>query len=79
MSSADNVFDNIELERWGNLKGLKEKERKLIEKYLEKSGPTIEGGTGGGRILFEMEKMGFASLHGFDLSDNMIDIANKRT
>ena len=47
----------------------------LIERFLEKNASTLEAGTGGGRILYYMEDMGFTDLLGFDYISTFIDEA----
>jgi ubiquinone/menaquinone biosynthesis C-methylase UbiE len=73
-----NVFSNAEFTKWAYLEQLKIEEKYLIQKYLEKQGKTIEAGTGGGRILIEMQKLGFTSLSGFDCAPEMIEVAQQR-
>ncbi|MCC3406934.1 MAG: class I SAM-dependent methyltransferase [Microcoleus sp. PH2017_10_PVI_O_A] len=73
-----NVFSNVEFTKWAYLEELKIEEKYLIQKYLEKQGKTIEAGTGGGRILIEMQKLGFTSLSGFDCAPEMIEVAQQR-
>lgn len=73
-----NVFSNVEFTKWAYLEQLKIEEEYLIQKYLEKQGKTIEAGTGGGRILIEMQKLGFTSLSGFDCVPEMIEVAQQR-
>ena len=73
-----NVFSNVEFTNWAHLEELKPEEKCLIQKYLENQGKTIEAGTGGGRILIEMQKLGFTSLSGFDCAPEMIEVAKQR-
>ncbi|MBB3140053.1 class I SAM-dependent methyltransferase [Halomonas organivorans] len=74
----ENIFDGAEFERWAYMEGLSDREKFLIEKYLSKEGATLEAGTGAGRILIEMKRLGFDDLHGFDLSGRMIGLAKGR-
>ena len=51
----------------------------FIKKYLSNiEGKVIEAGTGGGRIIFEIEKLGFSKLEAFDYVENMIAFCKKK-
>ncbi|MEG4519589.1 MULTISPECIES: methyltransferase domain-containing protein [unclassified Microcoleus] len=78
MTANQNVFSDVEFTKWAYLEELKLEERFLINKYFSKEGKTIEAGTGGGRILIEMQKLGFTSLSGFDCATEMIEVAKQR-
>jgi ubiquinone/menaquinone biosynthesis C-methylase UbiE len=39
--------------------------------------PILEGGTGGGRIAFNLEQMGYSNVTAFDFVEEMIDYAQK--
>jgi SAM-dependent methyltransferase len=71
------VYSTVELDQWAFRENLIPEEARLIEKYLDKSARTLEAGTGGGRILLAMQKMGFTSLAGFDYVPGMIAQARK--
>jgi len=59
---------------WSEKKGLLPTEEYLIHKYLvNKNAKIIEAGTGGGRIIFEIEKLGFRKLEAFDYVDGMVE------
>lgn len=63
---------------WSEKKGLLLIEEYFIKKYLlNKNGKIIEAGTGGGRIIFEIENMGYSDLEAFDFVENMISYCNK--
>lgn len=62
---------------WANRKGLIPAEEWLIKKYLtDTAQPVLEGGTGGGRISFQIEKLGFTNISAFDFVPEMIAHAN---
>lgn len=64
---------------WSNKEELIPLEKYFIEKYLEnKAGNVIEAGTGGGRIIFEIENLGFINLEAFDYVERMINFCNKK-
>lgn len=64
---------------WTEKKDLLPIETYFLKKYLtNKSGETIEAGTGGGRIIFEIEKLGFTNLAAFDYVDIMIRFCKKK-
>lgn len=72
------VYSTVEFNSWAYRSGLITAERFLIENYLHKEGKTLEAGTAGGKILFEMKAMGFRSLHGFDFVPEFIEQARNR-
>jgi ubiquinone/menaquinone biosynthesis C-methylase UbiE len=73
------LYSNEILEDWQNRKHLIEAEKHLISKYLlNKSNSILEAGTGGGRISFELEELGFNNIQAFDYIPEMIDHAKKR-
>jgi SAM-dependent methyltransferase len=64
---------------WTEKKGLLDAESYFLNKYLlKKEGNVIEAGTGGGRIIFEIEKLGFKRLSAFDYVESMIDTCNAK-
>lgn len=77
-NSNKEVHSGIEFEIWANAKGLLGEERYLIEKYLKPDLKTVEAGTNGGRIVFQMKNMGYSDLYGFDYIPELIDVAIAR-
>jgi SAM-dependent methyltransferase len=75
MDDHRTVFGTVEREYWAEAEGLKPDERALIERYLNRDASTLEAGTGGGRILGEMSRLGFTSLAGFDFVPELVDEA----
>jgi len=73
-----NIFSSKEFDNWLDRDGLQPEEKKLIVDYLEKDKSTLEAGTASGRILFEMNKLGFTNLSGFDFIPEYISAAKKR-
>jgi SAM-dependent methyltransferase len=71
------VFRTVEREYWTEAAGLKPDERALIERYLDRDASTLEAGTGGGRILGEMRRLGFTSLAGFDFVPELVAEARR--
>lgn len=71
------VFGTVERQYWTEAAGLKPDERALIERYLDRSGDTLEAGSGGGRILAEMRRLGFTSLAGFDFVPELVAEARR--
>ncbi|MDO5980469.1 class I SAM-dependent methyltransferase [Flavivirga spongiicola] len=64
---------------WAEKNDLLSIESYFIKKYLSnKEGKVIEAGTGGGRIIFEIERLGFYKLEAFDYVENMITFCNKK-
>lgn len=77
MNDHRSVFRTVERQYWTEAAGLKPDERALIERYLEPGADTLEAGTGGGRILAEMRRLGFSSLAGFDFVPELIAEARR--
>ncbi|MEO0837496.1 MAG: class I SAM-dependent methyltransferase [Cyanobacteria bacterium J06643_5] len=75
---AENVFSDVEFDNWAYIENLKPEEKFLIDNYLNKGINIIEAGTGGGRILIELQKLGYSSLTGFDCEPKMVEVANQR-
>ncbi len=64
---------------WAEKSDLLPIESYFINKYLtNKNRKVIEAGTGGGRIIFEIEKLGFSKLEAFDYVENMIVFCNEK-
>ncbi|WP_041661305.1 class I SAM-dependent methyltransferase [Acaryochloris marina] len=77
MANFQEIHAHMEFEEWAYQQGLQDSEKYLIETYLDKSGKTVEAGTGGGRILLAMQNLGFKHLYGFDYLTDFIDAATK--
>lgn len=77
-SETKEFYSTVEFISWADRQGLTDDEKFLIEKYLSKNGKTLEAGTGGGRILFEMKNLGFTFLHGYDFVPEFIERARQR-
>jgi ubiquinone/menaquinone biosynthesis C-methylase UbiE len=71
------VFGTVERDYWAEAAGLKPDERALIEGHLRQDASTLEAGTGGGRILGEMRRLGFSSLAGFDFVPELVAEARR--
>jgi ubiquinone/menaquinone biosynthesis C-methylase UbiE len=78
MKSSQEMFASKEFDTWAYGEGLLAEEKYLIEKYLSKDKRTIEAGTGGGRILLSMKKLGFTSLQGYDFLPKFIEEAKQK-
>lgn len=64
---------------WAEKESLHDIEAYFLKKYLtNKNGEILEAGTGGGRIIFEIEKLGFKQLHAFDYVEKMIQVCNNK-
>lgn len=64
---------------WADKNDLIALEEYFIKKYLiNKNGKILEAGTGGGRIIFEIEKLGFKQLNAFDYVEKMIQVCNSK-
>lgn len=78
MSSNKELFAGAEFELWAKTGSLSLAEKFIIENYLSPEAKTLEAGTAGGRIVFEMQKLGFKNLYGFDYVPEFIEEAKKR-
>jgi SAM-dependent methyltransferase len=81
MPSARNnqeLYTDIEFHTWLNQKNLLPEESYLIQTYLQPNLATVEAGTNAGRIIFNMQKLGFTNLAGFDYIPKLIDQAIAR-
>ncbi len=77
-SSNQELFDGAEFDTWVDLNSLFPDEVYLIDRYLQPDLKTVEAGTNGGRILFQLRAKGFSSLAGFDYVPKLIDAAIAR-
>jgi ubiquinone/menaquinone biosynthesis C-methylase UbiE len=64
---------------WSNKTDLIPLETYFLEKHLSnKQGKVLEAGTGGGRLIFEVEKRGFTNLEAFDYVENMVTFCENK-
>lgn len=78
MFNNKDIYSGVEFDSWANGENLIFAEKFLVNNHLNKSGKTLEAGTGGGRILFELKKLGFDKLYGFDYVPEFIEKAKTR-
>lgn len=78
MRDNQEVYSTLEFDPWVDRQGLNSDEHFLITRYLDPARRTLEAGTGGGRILFEMQKLSFSDLHGFDFVPAFIEACRRR-
>lgn len=69
------VYSTVEFQRWVGRTELDADERFVLSHYIRPAARTLEAGTGGGRILFALQAMGFTDLHGFDYVPGFIEQA----
>jgi len=70
------LYSNELLSDWTNRINLISAEEYLLNKYLtNKTENVLEAGTGGGRIAFNIEKIGFKNISAFDVVPEMIENA----
>jgi SAM-dependent methyltransferase len=72
------LYDDVEFSTWVEITELFPEEKYIIDRYLDRDLSVVEAGTNSGRILFQMQKMGFISLCGFDYIPKLIDVAIAR-
>lgn len=78
MVNNKEAYRTVDFDYWANKETLSEQEKFLIETYLDRRGKTVEAGTAGGRIVLEMQKLGFTSLYGFDYVPEFVEQAKQR-
>lgn len=78
MANNKEVYSTVDFDYWAYRQNLSQHEKFLLETYLDKEGKTVEAGTAGGRIVLEMQKLGFTSLYGFDYVPEFIEQAKHR-
>lgn len=79
ISTTKEMYSTVEFNFWAYKEySLLPGEKFLIETYLEKSLKTLEAGTGGGRIVSSMQKIGFKNLYAFDYVPDFIQIAKNK-
>ncbi|MBP0902479.1 class I SAM-dependent methyltransferase [Mariniflexile gromovii] len=67
------------LDKWSKIEIIYHHESFLIKKYLiDKTKNVLEAGTGGGRLVFYIEELGFKNISAFDFVPEMVDYANNR-
>ena len=73
------LYSNKLFKVWVDKYNLIPLEEYFLKKYLlNKNGKVIEAGTGGGRLIFEIEKLGFKKLDAFDYVNNMINFCKEK-
>ena len=81
MISNKEIYGSEEFHNWTDqgLFDLTKMERYYLEKYLiNTDAKIIDAGTGGGRIAFSIEKMGFKNIDAFDFVPKMIEFAKNK-
>jgi ubiquinone/menaquinone biosynthesis C-methylase UbiE len=72
------LYSNELFEEWTEKRGLLPEEEFFIRRHFtKKNAAVVEAGTGGGRIIFSLEKMGFHNLEAFDYVEEMVDFCEK--
>ena len=72
------VFAGTEFDLWAYREELEPGEKFLFESFLHPDGKTLEAGCGGGRLVLDLQRRGFRSLHGFDYLAEFVEIARSR-
>ncbi len=75
MADQREFFRSSELDYWARADGLKDEEAALIDRWLDPSLPTLDAGTGGGRVPRALAALGFERLAGFDFAPELITAA----
>ncbi len=77
MSDQRDFFREVELDYWAEAEGLKGEERTLVARHLDPAQPTLDAGTGGGRIPRALAELGFTELTGFDFAPELVAAARR--
>jgi ubiquinone/menaquinone biosynthesis C-methylase UbiE len=76
--SNKDLYNGAEFSTWLETDKISSVEKYLIQTYLKPELKTVEAGTNGGRILWNIQTMGFRDLSGFDYVPALIDRAIAR-
>ncbi len=71
-------FQTSELEAWSTRSGLAPEEQFLIDSFLQREAAALDAGTGSGRLVQELQRMGYGPLFGFDAVPELIERARVR-
>lgn len=66
------LYECSEFELWNHREGLLDQERYFLTKYISAEHQILEAGTGGGRISYALEQMGYSHISAFDYVKKMI-------
>lgn len=73
------LYESSEFELWNEREGLLDQEHYLLTKYITSlQDEILEASTGGGRISYALEKMGFSHITAFDYVEKMIESAKTK-
>jgi len=78
-TNNQDLYNNEEFDEWARRKTIIPEEKYILTKYLiNKEEKILEGGCGGGRLLFNLAEAGFKNLYGFDTSLKLIEAAQEK-
>ncbi len=66
------LYESSEFKLWSHREGLLDQERYFLTKYISAEHQILEAGTGGGRISYALEQMGYSHISAFDYVEKMI-------
>lgn len=72
------IYSTVEFKRWAERERLNPDEHFVLTTFLRPDLPTLEAGTGGGRIVRALRELGFSNLAGYDYVPGLIDEARRR-
>lgn len=78
MLTNKQIYASFDFEQWAYKSNLLPAEKFILDSYLNLHGKTVEAGTGGGRILLELQKLGFTNLYGFDFVPELVQEAKAK-
>ncbi|MBL8877513.1 MAG: class I SAM-dependent methyltransferase [Phycisphaerales bacterium] len=78
LQNNKDVYSTVEFNQWAHRAALLPAEQFVIEKYVDRAGPALEAGTGGGRIVLGMRDLGYQRLGGFDFVPDFIKEARTK-
>lgn len=79
LTSNHDVYRTVEFDQWVAREQLLTEEQLMIERFLSKDGPTVEAGTGGGRIVRAMKALGFRDLHAYDFVPQFVEECRRKS
>lgn len=78
LASNQDVYSTVEFDQWVDRERLLPDEQSAIQHFLSPDRRTVEGGTGGGRIVRALHALGYRDLYAYDFVPGFIEQARQR-